>query len=91
MAKMRVWTPKEDKYLKECIEECSTLTAAFEKASKKVKRSPKAVSQHYYVKKHIAERYNRKTVLTMYNADDDKSLLSGFIAILRDVFTFKKH
>ena len=38
------------KFLKKCLTNSATLTEAFEKASKKLNRSAKGISNHYYRK-----------------------------------------
>ena len=75
------WTPQEEAVLSKCIKESKTLTDAFIKASKKLDRSLKGVSGHYY--------YNKKHVLTLYRNDikqAPKSTFSKFISWTKQLF-----
>lgn len=70
------WTPEEENILRECIEECSTLTKAFALASKRINRSANAIQQHHYLTK-------KKPVLVLH---ENKSVFRKFITSLRNLF-----
>lgn len=58
--KRKSWTSKDDEVLKKCLTDSATLTEAFEKASKKLNRSAKGISNHYY-RKHLLLIYSKET------------------------------
>lgn len=81
MATVKHWTPEEDNYLKECVETYPTLTKAFEMASKRIERSPKAIMQHYY-------KHNKKHVLTLYKEGRHETAFLKLVSFVRNIFTF---
>lgn len=76
MANYKYWTPEEEQVLKEYLGNCPTINEAFQKTAKKIKRSEKAVSQHYYKKKHV---------LALCEASEP-SMFDKFVLLLKEVF-----
>lgn len=76
MANYKYWTPEEERILKECLEKYPTANEAFQKAAKKTGRSEKAISQHYYKKKHV---------LALCEVPEP-SMFDKFVLLLKEVF-----
>lgn len=75
--KRKLWTSKDDEVLKKCITNSSTLSEAFEKASKKLDRSAGGISKHYY----------RKHLLLIYSKEQtNKSLLNKIKSFIKSLF-----